>query len=160
MVLELTKLEYPILLFHRGTWRWHLEFKKLTGTRAHEARVWPGFQRHLTHKLSNSQSHSQSFKLSQTLTLKVSEKKEKEEKKTLTLTLTYIGGRGLSLAAALSLIGGSSRRQRLSPFTPIHGTLFLSLSLDWVAANCFGWKPKLASTSRNYYSKSQPTPSP
>ena len=128
MVLELTKLEYPILLFHRGTWRWHLEFKKLTDIRAHEARVWPGFQRHLTHKLSNSQSHS--FKLSQTLTLKVSEKKEKEKKKTLTLTLTYSSGRGLSSAAALSLIGGSSRRQRLSPFTPIHGTLFLSLSLD------------------------------
>ena len=58
-----------------------MKFKKLTGTRAHEARVLPGFQQHLTHKLSNSQSHSQSFKLSQTLTLKVSEKKEKEEKK-------------------------------------------------------------------------------
>ena len=57
------------------------KFKKLIGTRAHEARVLPGFQRHLTHKLSNSQSHSQSFKLSQTLTLKVSEKKEKEKKK-------------------------------------------------------------------------------
>ena len=80
-----------------------------------------------TFKLS---SHSQSFKLSQTLTLKVSEKKEKEKKKTLTLTLTYIGGRGLSSAAALSLIGGNSRWQRLSPFTPIHGTLFLSLSLS------------------------------
>ena len=92
-----------------------------------------------TFKLS---SHSPSFKLSQTLTLKVSEKKEKEKKKTLTLTLTYIGGRGLSSAVALSLIDGSSRWQRLSPFTPIHGTLFLSLSLslslDWVAANCFG----------------------
>ena len=139
VVLELGELEYPILLFHRGTWRWHLEFKKLTGTWAHEARVWPGFQRHLTHKLSNSQSHSQSFKLSQTLTLKVSEKKEKEKKKTLTLTLTYIGGRGLSSVAALSLISltvsalnRSVRLQRLSPFTPIHSTLFLSLSLSIV----------------------------
>ena len=80
-----------------------MKFKKLTGTRAHEARVLPGFQRHLTHKLSNKKSHSQSFKLSQTPTLKVSEKKEKE-KGTLTnthsrtnfqtLTLTYIGGKG------------------------------------------------------------------
>ena len=82
-----------------------------------------------TFKLS---SHSQSFKLSQTLTLKVSEKKEKEKKKTLTLTLTYIGGRGLSSAAALSLIGGSRGGRGF------HGTLFFSLSLDWVAANCFG----------------------
>ena len=64
------------------------KFKKLTGTRAHEARVLPGFQRHLTHKLSNSQSHSQSFKLSQTLTLKVSEKKRKREKKKLSLSLS------------------------------------------------------------------------
>ena len=93
----------------------------------------------LTHK-TFKQKISVSFKLSQTPTLKVSEKKEKEKgtlthaqnthshlhrrqgdshKHSLThktLTLTYIGGKG----------------------TPIHGTLFFSLSLDWVAANCFG----------------------
>ena len=56
----------------------HQKFKKLTGTRAHEARVLPGFQRHLTHKLSNK-NLTLSFKLSQTPTLKVSEKKEKEK---------------------------------------------------------------------------------
>ena len=101
-----------------------MKFKKLTGTRAHEARVLPGFQWHFNAQ-TFKQKISLSFKLSQTPTLKVSEKKEKE-KGTLTnthshtnfqtLTLTYIGGKG----------------------TPIHGTLFFSLSLDWVAANCFG----------------------
>ena len=39
VVLELGELKYPIFLFHRGTWRWHLEFKKKLGTRAHEAWV-------------------------------------------------------------------------------------------------------------------------
>ena len=39
MVLELGELEYPIFLFHRGTWRWHLNLKNTLGTRAHEARV-------------------------------------------------------------------------------------------------------------------------
>ena len=29
VVLELGELEYPILLFHRGTMTWHLELKKL-----------------------------------------------------------------------------------------------------------------------------------
>ena len=38
-VLELGELEYPIFLFQRGTWRWHLNLKNTLGTRAHEARV-------------------------------------------------------------------------------------------------------------------------
>ena len=39
VVLELGELEYPIFLFQRGTWRWHLNLKNTLGTRAHEARV-------------------------------------------------------------------------------------------------------------------------
>ena len=37
--LELGELEYPIFLFQRGSWRWHLNLKNTLGTRAHEARV-------------------------------------------------------------------------------------------------------------------------
>ena len=103
-----------------------------------------------THKLSNSQSYSQSdlhlniqtltLTNIQTLTLKVSEKKRKREKKK-TLTLTYIGGRGLSSAAALSLISltvfalnRSVRLQRLSfPSPSLRSTVpFFSLSLSIV----------------------------
>ena len=39
MVLELTKLEYPLFFIHVAPDHYHMEFKKLIGTRAHEARV-------------------------------------------------------------------------------------------------------------------------
>ena len=39
VVLELTKLEYPLFFIHMAPDHQHLEFKKLIGTRAHEARV-------------------------------------------------------------------------------------------------------------------------
>ena len=133
-----------------------MKFKKLIGTRAHEARVLPGFQRHLTHKLSNKKSHSQSFKLSQTPTLKVSEKKEKE-KGTLTnthsrtnfQTLTHgqtfkhslsltSAARGLSSAAALRLIGdsrllGSSAARGLRSTVPSF-SLSLSIGLPLIVS--------------------------
>ena len=39
VVLELTKLEYPLFFIHVAPDHHHMEFKKLIGTRAHEARV-------------------------------------------------------------------------------------------------------------------------
>ena len=53
-----------------------MKFKKLTGTRAHEARVLPGFQQHFNAQNFQTQNLTVSIKLSQTPTLKVSEKKD------------------------------------------------------------------------------------
>ena len=53
-----------------------MKFKKLTGTRAHEARVLRGFQRHFNAQNFQTQNLTVSIKLSQTPTLKVSEKKD------------------------------------------------------------------------------------
>ena len=53
-----------------------MEFKKLTGTRAHEARVLRWFQQHFNAQNFQTQNLTVSIKLSQTPTLKVFEKKD------------------------------------------------------------------------------------
>ena len=99
-----------------------------------------------THKLSNSQSHSQSDLTPKHTNSHLHKHTNSHsqgfwKKKKKTLTLTYIGGRGLLSAAALSLISltvsalnRSVRLQRLSfPSPSLRSTVpSLSLSLSIV----------------------------
>ena len=95
-----------------------MKFKKRTGTRAHEARVLPGFQRHLTHKLQTlnltlSLSNSHKHPLSRFL-------KKKKKRRGLSQTLTHAQTFKHSLTHKLSNTHshlhrrqGDSRRRQL-----------------------------------------------
>ena len=109
------------------------EFKKLIGTRAHEARVpfshvsplptlkpicYPQYQKRKEQR-QNPQNSTHLASLSPSPL--------PEHVQTLTPSHPHtIGGRGLSSAAEVT--EASLRALHSDPFTPIHGTLFLSLS--------------------------------
>ena len=135
MVLELTKLEYPLFFIHVAPDHHHMEFKKLIGTRAHEARVpFSHVSPQATLKLICYPNYQKRKEFDSTHLVSLSPSPLAEHVQTLTPShhrrqRTLVGGRGLS-----SAVNRSVRLQRLhsEPFTPIPSlrSTVLSFSLS------------------------------
>ena len=117
-----------------------MKFKKRTGTRAHEARVLPGFQRHLTHKLQTlnlTLSLSNSHKHSLSRFLKKKKKRKKKLSLSLSLTSAARGKRKLSLSLSLTSAAmglSSAAVEAAEAFTVPSFSLSLSIGLPLIVS--------------------------
>ena len=129
MVLELTKLEYPLFFIHVAPDHYHMEFKKLIGTRAHEARVlFSHVSPQATLKLICYPNYQKRKEFDSTHLVSLSPSPLAEHVQTLTPSHHRRQRTLVCTQSQCEVTEASVRALHSDPFTPIHGTLFLSLS--------------------------------